>query len=106
MTFGEGEGEGDVIESFAKVDHTIVSSGCRATNIHDITDLRQTKLPLLLRSTTNLHSQHNMCMYITHCTYTASTTCVCILHIAPTQPAQHVYVYYTLHVAHVHAVVE
>ena len=85
MTFGEGEGEGDVIESFAKVDHTIVSSGCRATNIHDITDLRQTKLPLLLRSTTNLHSQHNMCMYtyntmymyITHC-----TTCVCILHIA------------------------
>ena len=74
MTFGEGEGEGDVIESFAKVSHTLISSGYRATNIHDIADLRQTKLPLLLRSATNLHSQHNMCIHSQHN--------MCILHIA------------------------
>ena len=93
MTFGEGEGEGDVIESFAKVGHTLISSGYRATNIHDIADLRQTKLPLLLRSATNLHSQHNMCIHSQHNMYTASTTCV--------YTANTTCVYYTLH-AHVH----
>ena len=57
QTFGECEGEGDVVECLPEVCHALFSSGRRTCHVNNISDLRQSQFSLLLGTSTNLQQE-------------------------------------------------